>query len=331
MSATFTYNDTRATCSPVGPEGTLSVVWGDGGASGDRLKFQVYTVQLSLAQLSVSPALALGQNHTLLLSYQGGFSGGDLQRRGVFYLGGFPPNEDYLRRLLGTRPGQPGCGYAQRILGDQRHVVSSRYRFPIPVDQRGYGTLPGFLTHLRRAVYSDIGTALFGKLALDQVKASLGGELRLDGLLGYVLPFTLPAATPGFMEGPPIRSTSCWNNPVAATRTAPAPLRPARKPGPLSTSSGRARGAAGRAQTDSLSWSGWLPSRALPGDDVAEPRLWRLAASCICCIAPRDVVKAGTPCRCCAPPGTDTFDLLRRLLRQLPGQRQRPAATRSGG
>ena len=71
------------------------------------------------------------------------------------------------------------------------------------------------MTRLHGAVYSDIGTALFGRLALDQIKASLGGELRLDGLLGYFLPFTLQLGyAHGFMEGATHQVYFLLNNPL---------------------------------------------------------------------------------------------------------------------
>lgn len=220
LSTTFTYNDSRRYIFSVGPEAGRYLSLGVTAAHPALgSEFTVYAVQLLVAQYVGIPwPWSWAKNHTLSLSYQGGFSSGDLQRRGFFYLGGFPTSEDYLRAaLLGTRPGQPRLrGYAPgAFYGDQRHVVNIEYRFPIVWIERGYGTLPGFLTRLHGAVYSDIGAAFFGKLTLDQVKASLGGELRLDGLLGYFLPFTLQLGyAHGFMEGATHQVYFLLNNPL---------------------------------------------------------------------------------------------------------------------
>ena len=75
-----------------------------------------------------------------MLSYEGGISGGDLKRRGVFYVGGFPEAEDFLRAaLLNARPGQPRLrGYSAGVsYGDQYHVLNMEYRFPIVWLERG--------------------------------------------------------------------------------------------------------------------------------------------------------------------------------------------------
>ena len=67
-----------------------------GGASGAR--FPVFGVQPAcrgVAEHRDSVAIALPSQHTLMLAYEGGISGGDLKRRGVFYAGSFPS-----RRLL---------------------------------------------------------------------------------------------------------------------------------------------------------------------------------------------------------------------------------------
>ena len=220
VSATFTYNDSRRYVFSVGPEAGRYLSLGVTAAHPALgSEFRVYSVQLTLAQYVGIPwPWQWAKNHTLLMSYQGGFSGGDLQRRGFFYLGGFPTSEDYLRAaLLGARPGQPRLrGYEPgAFYGDQRHVINLEYRFPILWIERGYGTLPGFLTRLHGAIYSDIGTALFGRLALDQIKTSLGGELRLDGLLGYFLPFTLQLGyAHGFQDGATHQVYVLINNPL---------------------------------------------------------------------------------------------------------------------
>jgi outer membrane protein assembly factor BamA len=220
LSLSFSYNDSRRYVFSVGPEAgrylSLGVTMAHPMLGSE---FQVYTAQLVLAQyLGIPWPWSWAKNHTLMLSYQGGFSGGDLKRRGVFYIGGFPTSEDYLRAaLLGSRPGQPRLrGYpAGAFYGDQMHVLNVEYRFPIVWIERGYLTLPAYLTRLHAAVYTDVGAAVVGKLTTDQIKASVGGELRLDGLLGYYLPFTLQLGyAHGFMDGATHQVYFLLNNPL---------------------------------------------------------------------------------------------------------------------
>ena len=99
--------------------------------------------------------------------------------------------------------------------GDQMHLLSLSYHFPILWLERGYETLPIFLWRLHGVVYSDVGAAFFGKLGWDRFKASLGAELRVDGVLGYYLPFTLQLGYAyGFMEGADNRVYFLLNNPI---------------------------------------------------------------------------------------------------------------------
>ena len=220
LSVTFTYNDSRRYVFSVGPEAGRYLSLGVTAAHPVLgSEFRVYAMQLVVAQYVGIPwPWWWAKNHTLLLTYQGGFSGGDLRRRGFFYLGGFPTSEDYLRAaLLGARPGQPRLrGYPSGAFhGDQLHVVNIEYRFPIMWIERGYQTLPAFFTRLHAAFYTDIGTAVVGKLTLDQVKTSLGGEVRLDGILGYFLPFTLQLGyAHGFMDGANHQVYFLLNNPL---------------------------------------------------------------------------------------------------------------------
>jgi hypothetical protein len=220
LAASFVYNDSRRYLFSVGPEAgrylSLAATLAHPMLGS---QFRVYSVSLVLAQyIGIPWPWTWAKNHTLLLTYQGGFSGGDLKRRGFFYVGGFPTSEDYLRAaLFNARPGQPRLrGYpAGYFYGDQMHVANIEYRFPIVWIERGYQTLPLFFSRLHAAVYTDIGSAFFGKLTLDQLKTSLGGELRLDGALGYFLPFTLQLGyAHGFMDGATHQVYFLLNNPL---------------------------------------------------------------------------------------------------------------------
>ena len=220
LSMTFAYGDTRRYLFSVGPEqgGSIYV-----NAS---LAHPVLGSQYLVYNLRVAASRNFGipwpsrflRNHTLMLSYEGGISGGDLKRRGIFYVGGFPEAEDFLRAaLLNARPGQPRLrGYSAGVsYGDQYHVLNMEYRFPIVWLERGYDALPFYLWRLHGAVYSDVGGAFFGSIGKDKIKASLGGELRLDGSLGYYLPFMLQLGyAHGFMDGADNGFYFLLNNPL---------------------------------------------------------------------------------------------------------------------
>jgi hypothetical protein len=220
LSLAMSYGDARRFLYSVGPEKGRSLSLGlvlAHPALGSQ--YTVYALRLTAGQyIGIPWPSRFLRNHTLLLSYEFGISGGDLQRRGLYYLGGFPTSEDFLRAaLLGQRPGQPRLrGYAPgAFYGDQMHVLNVEYRFPIVWIERGYETVPFYLWRLHAAVYSDVGAAFFGKLTADKIAASVGGELRLDGTLGYYLPFMFQLGyAHGFMDGADHRVYFLLNNPL---------------------------------------------------------------------------------------------------------------------
>jgi outer membrane protein assembly factor BamA len=219
LNVGLSYNDSRRFLFSVGPEsGRYGFVSASFAHPALGSEYTVYAIRASISQyIGIPWPWRWAKNHTLLLTYEGGISGGSLRRRGLFYIGGFPASEDYLRAaLFGQRPGNPKLrGYeAGQFYGDQMHAINLEYRFPILWLERGYETLPIYLWRLHGAVYSDIGTAFYGSLSLDKFKVSVGGELRLDGTLGYYLPFALQLGyAHGFMEGADSRVYFLINNP----------------------------------------------------------------------------------------------------------------------
>ncbi len=146
------------------------------------------------------------KNHVMSFTYAGSIGGGDLQHRGYFSLGGFLPlgglPGSILPWLNGSYNGLRGYPYAS-LYGNQAHLLSVEYRFPIWWMERGYDTLPIYLQKLHGAIYSDAGTAFFDKPTLAAIKASLGAELLLSGTLADAFfPFTLHLGyVYGFMSG----------------------------------------------------------------------------------------------------------------------------------
>ncbi len=182
-------------------------------------QYLVYSLRVQAVQyLGIPWPWLWAKNHVLRLNYTGGIGGGDLQHRGIFYLGGFAMGDDFLRALLFGTSSASGSlrGYQPNILyGDQMHLLSMDYVFPIVWLERGYETLPLYFRRLHAAIYSDVGAAFFGKLALGNFRASLGGELRLSGILGYYLPFTLQLGYAyGFMNGADNHVYFLVNNPL---------------------------------------------------------------------------------------------------------------------
>lgn len=219
LSASFAYSDARSYLYSVAPEAGRYLTVSTGlahPALGSQ--YLVYSLRAQVVQYVGLPwPWRFAKNHTLSLSYTFGVGGGALSRRGIFYLGGFAPGGDYLRALLLGQSSSSGNlrGYAPNVMhGDKMHLFSVAYHFPIAYLERGYQTLPFYLFRLHGVFYSDAGTAYFGKPSWDQVKVSVGGELRLDGLLFYYLPFTLQLGyAHGFMEGADSRVYFLLNNP----------------------------------------------------------------------------------------------------------------------
>lgn len=190
------YSDARRFIYSIGPEqgrvisfvmALANPAWGS--------QYQVYTFQGRITQYIQIPwPFAWAKNHVLSLTYRGGYSMGDLSHRGVFYVGGFPSVLSVLQNLTSGRfLGQPTLrGYAPNsFFGEQMHILNVEYRFPIVWIERGYGTLPFYLSRLHGALYLDYGGAFSKAFSFDKFGLGLGLELRLDASLLYFLPFTL--------------------------------------------------------------------------------------------------------------------------------------------
>jgi hypothetical protein len=122
------------------------------------------------------------RGHVLQLAYSGGISGGELRRRGLYYLGGYPP-QNLLRSIYDfSRPGTASLrGYPYgSIPGNQYHVWNFEYRFPIAWIERGYQTFPLYLRRVHGKLFADYGGSFFGAIAKDKLKLGVGGEVMLE-------------------------------------------------------------------------------------------------------------------------------------------------------
>ena len=136
--------------------------------------------------------LPWADDHVLALRLGGGVSIGNLSRRGVYRVGGFP-EQDVLRTLFGMdRPGGVYLrGYAPGVVyGNQFHLFNLEYRMPLLNIEKGFGSLPVYFTHVHAAAFVDVGDAFFGALEPEKLKVGVGAELIIEMILGYALPTT---------------------------------------------------------------------------------------------------------------------------------------------
>jgi Tol biopolymer transport system component len=117
---------------------------------------------------------------------------GDDEVRRVFSASGSGPQPG------GLRFGSDAIGLLRGLQDDDlfgRHamVVNADYRVPLMRIDRGLGTLPVFARVIHGAVFMDAGNAWNDRFKRSDVTVSLGGELALDAVVGYVLPLTFTA------------------------------------------------------------------------------------------------------------------------------------------
>lgn len=148
--------------------------------------------------------LPLFDHHVLAFRYGGGVSGGDLDRVGVFGVGGYP----VLAPLAGLdSPVQLGGvalrGYAPNDrVGTQFHLAQLEYRLPIVRLNRGVLTLPLYFNRIYATVFADYGDAFSSTFDLSTFRMGVGAEVFLDFTLFYIIGLTLRIGyAHGFMEG----------------------------------------------------------------------------------------------------------------------------------
>jgi hypothetical protein len=159
----------------------LSLGYGDPAIGG---KFHAAEATWSWTEYLTPPWAKL---HALAMLYSGGAGVGD--KRSFFSLGGFV-DQDVIRSLFLNRP--QCCfflrGYApSSISGDQYHLLSAEYRFPLLWVERGYETFPFYLRRVSGAVFSDVGNAFQGDFHPSQLKVGVGAQVRVEMKLAYFL------------------------------------------------------------------------------------------------------------------------------------------------
>jgi hypothetical protein len=117
------------------------------------------------------------------------WSWGDPQTSRLFSASGAGPQE------IGYNFGSDAIGLLRGVdesdlIGDHAVVANLDYRFPLRRIDRGLGTLPAFARVIHGGVFVDAGQAWRGKFTSDEMLVSVGAELSLDAVLGYVVPLT---------------------------------------------------------------------------------------------------------------------------------------------
>jgi hypothetical protein len=164
-------------------------------------QFTAVSGSWSITQYVENPLI---EHHVLSLRYSGGLSGGDLGRRGLFSLGGFP-DVSVLDQLLDQTflGGQALRGYPPfDRRGTQYHLVQAEYRFPIHRLMWTVETLPAYIQRFWASAFVDWGDAFFGDPDLERFRFGVGAELFVDFMLGYFLTYTLRVGiAQGLSEG----------------------------------------------------------------------------------------------------------------------------------
>ncbi|MDX9999716.1 MAG: hypothetical protein RBU30_00325 [Polyangia bacterium] len=152
--------------------------------------YRILSASWSWTEYLPMPWLA---NHVLAIRLAGGFSRGNLQRRGFYSVGGLP-YQDLLQAIIDAAPigGAYLRGYpAGAQWGDQYYLLNIEYRLPLVWLNWAPWTLPLYFRRLSAAVFADLGTAFFGDFDRETIRVGVGAELLLDLVIGHYQWMTL--------------------------------------------------------------------------------------------------------------------------------------------
>jgi hypothetical protein len=82
---------------------------------------------------------------------------------------------------------------ADTVAGNHAAVTNLDYRFPLQRIERGSGTIPLFLRTIHAAVFADAGNGWNDSFRWQDVRASAGGEVSVDTVVGFGLPLSFTA------------------------------------------------------------------------------------------------------------------------------------------
>jgi Tol biopolymer transport system component len=129
------------------------------------------------------------KHHVLLARAFAGTSTGQAPPQGAYQLGGDNPGDITLTLNDQTVTLR---GYPANVLRGQKAALGSlEYRFPITNLERGWDTKPFYYRRLHGALFFEAGNAWDDTYHEQDLRRSVGAEVRLDMTLGYYLPLTI--------------------------------------------------------------------------------------------------------------------------------------------
>jgi hypothetical protein len=143
------------------------------------------------------------RSHTIALHVAGAIGRSDFRSRGIFFLGGFAPQDFFRGIFYGEQQGStPLRGYDPwSIYGTRVLQGNFEYRLPIIDVDAGLWTVPAFLRRLTATAFCDVGAASWGEMGWNDVKVGVGAELFLEASIGWYLDFSLRIGYAyGFMD-----------------------------------------------------------------------------------------------------------------------------------
>lgn len=150
-----------------------------------------------------------GLHHVVALRGAAATSRGSDLARQVFQLGGVAASGsviDFSSDALGLLRGARG----QTVAGTRLLVANAEYRFPLAVLERGRGTLPLFLRTAHASIFGDLGQVRGDGQGDGVWRRAVGGELSLDAVAGYALPFVASVGVAWGHDGRSARGASVY-------------------------------------------------------------------------------------------------------------------------
>ncbi len=191
IGARVSYSSIRGVTYGVGPSYGFDL---SAGLRLDHPAFGATNRNLTFSYTTNTFRRLWGKTPVIAARLTGSFRAGDLARNGGFSLGGVPPQDIVNSVVNSIRTGVTGYlrGYEPRtVQGNQFHLLNLEYRQEVLQVERGLGTLPIYFRRVSFAGLADLGTAFDTELDVDRnLRASLGGALRLDAFFGYFIPGT---------------------------------------------------------------------------------------------------------------------------------------------
>ncbi|MBI3491057.1 MAG: PD40 domain-containing protein [Acidobacteria bacterium] len=131
-----------------------------------------------------------GEHQVFAARVVGAAADGDLSVARTFLMGGAARDTGLID--FGTAPTTLMRGFASDTFGGSHAALMNlEYRIPLARPQRGLGTWPFFLQTIHAAAFTDVGNTWTNEFHASDVKTSVGAELSIDAVAGYVLPITL--------------------------------------------------------------------------------------------------------------------------------------------